>query len=157
MENCPEIPNNVRSERATVRSSSPRDPVVATGQAFESRVPRHRGRGGGKQTLNALSLDLGFSMGTYYELRDIPPFSAMSHTPAEDKPYFRGRVSFMQVEVAWETINVQGVAVRLGGGVTGVLNPSNVECVAPAGSSGPSCGYPTTVFPVLVAGLGVAL
>ena len=41
MENRTEIQNELRNERADVRSSSARDPFVASGQPFESRVLRH--------------------------------------------------------------------------------------------------------------------
>ena len=45
MENCPEIQNELRNERAAVRSNADGHPVqsafVLLGQAFESRVLRH--------------------------------------------------------------------------------------------------------------------
>jgi hypothetical protein len=108
--------------------------------------------------LEAIALDAGLSIGGYqWKPGEWFVFEEMSHTLDRQKPEYRAeRARFLQVELSWETIQNDGIMVRIGGGGAGLLNPAAVECVPPP-SEGRGCGsedYFASVFFVLVAGAG---
>jgi len=107
-------------------------------------------------TLHAFAVDVGLSMGRLDY--DGGPITRMTFMPEERTRYRSDFVAWLQTELGWEMLKVEGFSMRAGYSGSLLLNEGNVDCEPAAlPDEGQVCGHPPKFLLGVFFSMGYAL